>query len=84
MNRVALALALAVALALAGPSTSATFRTGAELVRVDVTVIDHKGQPIADLTADDFTVEEDGVPQKIQSFKFIEHTGERDPGTNSR
>jgi len=80
VNRVTLALALAVALAWQDPQRPPTFRTGAELVRVDVTVIDHKGQPIANLTADDFTVEEDGVPQKIQSFKFIEHTGERDPG----
>ncbi len=80
MNRVTLTLVLAAALAWQDPQRPPTFRTGAELVRVDVTVIDHKGLPVANLTVDDFIVEEDGVPQKIQSFKFLEHTGEREPG----
>jgi VWFA-related protein len=78
--RVMLSLGLAATLAWQDPQRPPTFRTGAELVRVDVTVIDHKGRPVANLTADDFTVEEDGVPQKIQSFKFLEQTGERAPG----
>ncbi len=32
--------------------------------------MDEKGQPIADLKADDFTVLEDGKPQKISDFSF--------------
>ncbi|HEX9093729.1 MAG TPA: VWA domain-containing protein, partial [Coriobacteriia bacterium] len=52
-----------------------TFRTGANLVRVDATVIDRRGNPVTSLTADDFAVFEDGVPQRIQSFKFIGATG---------
>jgi len=79
-GRVTLALALAAVLAWQDPQRPPTFRTGAELVRVDVTVIDRKGHPVTNLTADDFAVKEDGVPQKIQSFKFLEHTGERAPG----
>src|SRR5215211_1448123 len=79
LTRVTLALALAAALVWQDPQRP-TFRTGAEVVRVDVTVIDRKGHPVADLRADDFTIEEDGVPQKIQSFKFLEHTGQRAPG----
>src|SRR4051812_18068127 len=62
VNRVTLALVLAAALAWQDPQRPPTFRTGAELVRVDVTVIDHKGLPVANLTADDFAVEEDGAP----------------------
>lgn len=57
-----------------------TFRTGANLVRVDATVIDRRGNPVTHLTADDFVVFEDGVPQRIQSFKFIGATGLPAPG----
>jgi VWFA-related protein len=35
---------------------------------VDVRVLDREGNPITDLTAADFTVLEDGVPQKIEHF----------------
>ena len=31
-----------------------TFRTGANLVRVDATVLDHRGQPVPSLKAEDF------------------------------
>lgn len=79
MIRAALAVLLAATVAPQEPQRP-TFRTGAELVRVDVTVNDSQGRPVTDLTADDFTVEEDGVPQKIQSFKFVELTGQRAPG----
>jgi VWFA-related protein len=53
-----------------------TFRTGANLVRVDVTVLDHRGNPVPSLTAEDFLIEEDGVPQKVTSMKFVEATGQ--------
>jgi VWFA-related protein len=55
-----------------------TFRTGADVVRVDVTVIDRKGVPLSTLTAEDFEVTEDDVPQTIQSFKFVAVTGHPD------
>ena len=53
-----------------------TFRTGANLVRVDVTVIDHRGQPVPSLKAEDFLIEEDGVPQKVTSLKYVEANGQ--------
>jgi VWFA-related protein len=53
-----------------------TFRTGANLVRVDVTVLDHRGNPVPALKPEDFLIEEDGVPQKVSSLKFIEATGQ--------
>jgi hypothetical protein len=47
----------------------AKFETTAQLVVLDVNVTDKSGKPIEGLTAKDFTVAEDGVPQTI---KFCE------------
>jgi VWFA-related protein len=55
-------------------------RTGTELVRVDVSVVDKRGTPVTTLTADDFDVREEGVPQPIKSFKLVEVSGEPEPG----
>lgn len=51
-----------------------TFRVEANYVRVDVypTV---KGQPVRDLTKDDFEIFEDGQLQKVDQFEFIEIRG---------
>jgi VWFA-related protein len=46
------------------------FRSGAALNIVDVTVTDKQGRPIEGLTADDFTLTEDGVPQTISLVAF--------------
>lgn len=51
-----------------------TLRTNTRLVVVDVVVTDGKGQPVPDLKAFDFTLLEDGKPQKISGFNF-EHSG---------
>src|SRR6266498_3838420 len=40
-------------------------------VKLDVVVKDKKGRPVKDLTASDFEVYEDGVPQRIESFRFV-------------
>lgn len=40
-------------------------------VRLDVVVKDKKGRPIRDLKPSDFEVLEDGVPQKVESFRFV-------------
>jgi len=47
---------------------SVTIRANTRLVVVDVVVRDKKGQPIPSLTANDFTVEENGKKQKIATF----------------
>jgi VWFA-related protein len=51
-----------------------TLRTNTRLVVVDVVATDSKGQPVPDLKASDFTLLEDGKPQKISGFNF-EHSG---------
>jgi VWFA-related protein len=40
-------------------------------VRLDVIVKDKKGRPIRDLKLTDFEILEDGVPQKVESFRFV-------------
>jgi len=68
-------LPYAAAAPAAQPPQPPTFRTEASLVRVDVTVVDHDGEPVSTLAAEDFTVEEDGIPQTVQSFKFVSADG---------
>ncbi len=47
------------------------FRSGINFVRVDVIVSDDKGNPVLDLQQDDFTVLEDGKPQKVETFSVV-------------
>jgi VWFA-related protein len=51
--------------------TRPTFPSEVELITVDAAVVDGKGQPVTDLTKDDFVVEEDGKPQPIVSFESV-------------
>jgi VWFA-related protein len=44
-------------------------------VRLDIVVKDKKGRPVKDLTANDFEVLEDGIAQKIASFRFVNREG---------
>jgi VWFA-related protein len=56
------------------------FRAGVKLVRVDVTVTGKGDMPVADLTAADFEVAEDGVPQKVEQLQFVRLEGRRPAG----
>lgn len=47
---------------------AAQFSSGVNLVEVYATVTDAKGEPITDLTREDFTVTENGAPQKVSAF----------------
>ena len=58
------------------PQRPPTFRTGTNVVRVDVAVMDSRGEPVRTLTAEDFEVRENGLLQPITSFKFLEATGQ--------
>src|SRR6059036_2092274 len=63
-----------------------TFRTEANYVRVDVYPT-RDGTPVTDLTAADFEVVEDKVPQKVEQFEHIviwsvgTQEGRREPNT---
>jgi len=56
-----------------GPQGGAppVFKTGVNLVRVDVIVSDNDGKPITDLTKEEFEIVEDGRPQTIDLFRHI-------------
>jgi len=59
---------VAVCAAVTRAQQGGVFRSGTILVPVDVRVIDRDGKAVTDLTARDFTVLENGVPQTIQHF----------------
>ena len=68
-----------------------SFRISVDLVQVDAVVNDSKGNHIRDLGADDFQVTEDGKPQKITNFSWIDarpdpaaRTGLLSPARNLR
>jgi Ca-activated chloride channel homolog len=70
MRAVATVLAVAALLVpiSAQESSEPTFKVDVKLVNVYVTVTDQQGAPIGNLTKSDFSLAEDGVPQKISIF----------------
>jgi VWFA-related protein len=61
---------LLVALLAAVPQS--TFRSGVDIVQVDVSVLDKERHPVRGLTASDFTLFEDGKPRPIAAFTVVE------------
>ena len=67
LSSIAAGLSLSLTSQNATPTT--TLRVTSNLVFLDVTVVDRKGQPVVSgLTKDDFTITENGMPQRIFSF----------------
>jgi VWFA-related protein len=56
----------------AAHQSSAVLRSSSDLVRIDVEVTDKSGKPIKGLTADQFTITDEGKPQAITSFSFAD------------
>jgi VWFA-related protein len=56
--------------ALAAAATQ-QFRSGVELVHLDVSVLDASRRPVTGLTAADFTILEDGQPRPVEAFVAI-------------
>lgn len=67
----ALALAQTATPAAQPPVEGPTFRTGVELITVDVTVLDSRSRPITDLHAPEFVVTIDGEPRRVVSAEFV-------------
>jgi VWFA-related protein len=72
---VSLMCALAIGAAQQPPAPSAettpSFRSGVSYVELDASVLDRDRNPVRGLSASDFTVLEDGRPQRILSFSEI-------------
>jgi len=62
------AIIIMVLAAVTAGAQEVTFTTGTQLVVESVTVTDKRGNPVEGLTARDFTVIENGVPQSIRFF----------------
>src|SRR5258708_26742173 len=57
------------------PQDQNDIKLGINEVAVDVIAVDKKGKQIKDLSAADFVLTEDGVPQTIKSFKLVSREG---------
>jgi VWFA-related protein len=76
---VALALAMPLTAQQPQPQPPPVFRSGAQLTVETVTVKDKSGRPIEGLTAKDFSITEDGVPQTISFVEFQRVPNPSDP-----
>jgi VWFA-related protein len=55
----------------AAPRSPQSITSGATAILVDVVVRDKRGRPIIDLSATDFEIAEDGVPQTLDTFTRV-------------
>lgn len=62
------ALAFVVLVAAQTPSATQPLKVTTRLVQVNVLVHDHHGNPVGDLTKDEFEVSDEGKPQQISLF----------------
>ena len=53
------------------PEQGPTFRTGVDLIAVDVSVVDRDGRPVEDLLAPEFVVEIDGEERRVVSAEQV-------------
>ena len=56
----------------AAHQSSAVLRSSSDLVRIDVEVTDRSGKPIKGLTANQFTITDEGKSQAITSFSYAD------------
>jgi VWFA-related protein len=62
-------------------SQAPTFRSKVEIIQLDVSVLDKHRQPVRDLTEKDFTILEDGKPQRIVGFSTFDVDDAAPPAT---
>ena len=55
----------------AEPVQGPTFRTGIDLIAIDVAVVDRNGRPVEDLRAPDFAVKIDGEVRRVVSAELV-------------
>ncbi|HOQ61309.1 MAG TPA: hypothetical protein PKZ08_11845, partial [Vicinamibacterales bacterium] len=81
-NRAGVACAaVALAALLQGPLVPVTalaqqppsFKSGVDVIAVDVSIVDKEGQPVGGLDADRFEVAVDGKPRRVVSATFVDY-----------
>jgi VWFA-related protein len=65
------------------PNAKATIRSTVTLVEIDVQVTDRNGKPVKGLKQEQFTVTEDGKPQKVSTFEYNDIEQVETAGTGS-
>lgn len=60
----------------AAQQPATTFRAGVEVLTVEASVLDGKGQPIADLSPQDFAVTIGGKPRRVRDARFYRDDGD--------
>jgi VWFA-related protein len=71
-----LLLALSFAAIAAPAAAQVTFKSGVDLVRFDVRVVDEAGRPITDIKPEEIVIEEDGKPLPIMLFQRVTEPGD--------
>ncbi len=66
-----LVVGLGVVLSAQTPPQRPIFRSGVDLIEVDVSVVDGDSRPITDLQASDFSVSVDGEPRQVVQAQFV-------------
>src|SRR5438105_12409866 len=61
-------------------ATPPVFRSGVDLLEVDVNIVDGGGRPIASLRTPEFSVKVDGQDRKVVSSEFIRDDSSQSPG----
>ena len=67
---------LVLAVLLAVPGQQPTFKSGVDLVRFDIRIVDENGRPITDLKQDEVVIEEDGKPLPVMLFQRVTEPAE--------
>ena len=74
-----LAATVVLALTASVQGQQPTFRSGVDLIRLDVQVVSDDGTPVADLTEDDFDIRVNGKPCPIRTLRFLDLTATERP-----
>ena len=72
LSAAALAASVSVSPAASREQELPQFRADVQVIRLDVSVVDKKGRPLAGLAPTDFTVYEDGRPVEITYFEAVD------------
>ena len=61
-------------------SQQPVFRSGVDLIAVDVAIVDKNGNPVTGVRPDQFEVTVDGKPRRVVSAEFVEFASREKPG----